>query len=74
MYVRVLLYLKTIKCSLRCMRKAVNFLQRIVSISSAFLIAIETRTELTLDSMRHLSVSVLRVEVAVADQRMLLKE
>ncbi len=56
-------YRKTMKFSLRCMRKAVNFLQRTVSISSDCLIAMEIRTELTLGSMRHLSVSVLMMDV-----------
>jgi hypothetical protein len=55
------LRLMIINCSARCIKKAVNFRHKIISISSACLILIETRTELMEGSMRHRSFSVLEI-------------
>jgi hypothetical protein len=50
-----------INCSALCIKKAVNFRHKMISISSACLILIETLTELMEGSMRQRSFSVLEI-------------
>jgi hypothetical protein len=52
-----------INCSALCIKNAVNLRHKIISISSACLILIETRTELIDGSIKHLSFSVLEIVI-----------